>query len=454
MTQKQISILYVAQWSMFSDGKFLCGTDYPSLALNNFIQMFGKDKKTNYSITVIVPEGITINDIIFDKYKKLISNNELLINLNNDVKVTTIQHKWFSNLLINRYNFVFSWYSEVLTSGKYDIILNLIPEIARNIKSVLKVNNLNSKIITWNNWVDIPSESVFNDTTTNYFFRQVDGVYSSDLYLFASESNQRSFEKGVKENIKSPLPNTLDWIPTAYFKQYSDFLIDKKDLSIEEINSLEPIKYSPNEVVIFAERISSTGYTNHEMILNAFSNPYLTKYMLLVMNPSKMKGLDLIQQSFPDWKFDEVKLKFNNFSDGKYQIVEAVKHANAYIILSQLSHDDFLKISNYANASISYRFKEKYGSSTIRETAFAGNCLPVVPQVNEYAKWYKDNGYYIKKSMKNQEKNLLSAVDTLMSLDQIHRKKLLNEVKANMLTSCSLDHDEKRVMSLFKSVIK
>src|SRR6185436_16965455 len=111
---------------------------------------------------------------------------------------------WPSNVLLARYDFHAASIAGWIGAFKPDLILNEVPELARNYKTTIKMLGM-----------DIPVASLCihladpdMDPLIDYTSRQWDGYYSSDLFAFQLEGTRQKFF-GSDEPTKTPIWNAL-----------------------------------------------------------------------------------------------------------------------------------------------------------------------------------------------------------------------------------------------------
>jgi hypothetical protein len=262
------------------------------------------------------------------------------VNLNIDCQFFAYKNYVISSR-INRYNFPMAEFIPILKKwGKFDLVINDVTELARNIKMMFKVElGYEPKILSNLHHID-------EELNLDYMFSVADGINCSDYVTILSES----MRKMLKEQ--------LDDMFQYYFvgSMMEKINIFEPSVSVKEIDSvIEPyFLEKKGKIITFPGRLSKgeENRTNWDKFMDAIIK------------------LREIRQDF-----------IVCFTDPNNSIKNDLKLN--YIRTIKKNRNDFLEILNSTDIVVSLMDIQGFGGISIRE-ALLSNCLPIIPYKHEY----------------------------------------------------------------------
>ncbi|MHA1755517.1 MAG: hypothetical protein ACTSVV_02020 [Promethearchaeota archaeon] len=361
----KINILYIPQLTVFNkqNGKCLITADSNIVIMQGIINEFLK-QNLPVSFYIIMPDISLIGDFN-ESFNKTVFGKE-----NNNINWITF--KYFpSHSFAQRYHFDFKQW-EIFKEFNIDIIINNTAPLTKNLRCLFKLFGQNPKIISFIHFFDdirfkkVPSE-------ISYTLRQLESIFCSDLVVTQSET--------VKEQIEYNFKNIFR---------------GKHNINIEVWNCTysqnEIDKYKTNEkflkkTIIFPNRLSSTGYSNHKRFFEAVNKIYRKRkdFQVIINNPTS-----------------------------SYTLTQLKKECQPIIFINKgkfLSREKYLNILWKSDIGVALFTQEGHGGVSSKEFA-AAECLPVFPKTNEY-KFLMPITYkgFVKKDLSNLEESLNYVLD-------------------------------------------
>ena len=351
-------ILYIAQWSM-SDGKEMFLTkDGQFIIAKTFLKIL-KSYLSDFEFIIEVPNfSLTSKETRAELETKLKEIHE-----NVDFEVN---HSFGISPILNRYSF-----DATNSYQKYDLIINSIPEITRNIRAMLGSKKI--PIISLHHFVDLLQDGELvnnwqNGQLFNYFWRQFDGYISSDYNIFNSNATLNSWNECLENTFTQDILSKIETksFGLNYYTDLFDYVSDKIESKFETFTS------------IFPARITESMYTGWKTCFDMFLNEKITSNIIFC-NPSFTKGVDVIKKFYPNLEFDDILV----------ENVKMLQHKNIYIVNENMSRENYLKFSQKCQCVINFYFAEKYGGIAIREVIARGDLLPFVPNIYQFSTWFE-----------------------------------------------------------------
>lgn len=327
-----MKILYVLQQSIYNkEGKWLTGDSNINMMLGMLRSMRNNtDFWNDAEIDVMIAPLKDFADL--ESYDKLFK----------DDRVTWIPFDFPVNAFINRQHFDAPGWSQVIQAKPYDVIINNITELSRNIKTLLWNYKSKAKLVTQCFWLDAPMiDEPKVDDTISYDWRQFDGFECSDLVTFTCESTKAAF-----------VANTVG----KFHQSFVTKILDKSniwDFGYSEDEAEEyykvPTKTVGKKRIAFLNRLSEINYTHHMEFIEALKIVAQNRddFEVVFTNPSQKISFDWLEENVPNF------VPFNNNK-----------------ALDRQSYWDLL---NSSDISVHLFTIERYGGCALRESMAAGN---------------------------------------------------------------------------------
>jgi hypothetical protein len=274
--------------------------------------------------------------------------------------------KPFNNNVMQRYHFEANDYIN-LFSEKYDLIINNTPPVTKNIYATYYyLYKKFPKIVSITHFVDYPSMVKVPDKIS-YWSRQVDSAEVSNLSVFISSLSKKMFleESGLDNSDKITV-----W---------------KMSFSIEEIDLLiNKVEKYPVKTIVFPNRISSTGYSNHEIFIEAVNILWKKRkdFQVIFTNTTKYYSKNMINNSIPCAFFVDTEKR-----------------------------KDYLNMLSRSHVAVSLFLNDVHGGLAIRESIYCG-CVPVVTNVYDYVNIVpEDYSYFVESDLSNLVEVLDAVLD-------------------------------------------
>jgi glycosyltransferase involved in cell wall biosynthesis len=336
-----MKILYVLQQSITHDGKWLSADSNINM-LAGFLQSLStKEDFGKLEIDVLIAPIESFEDI--KSYAEIFDA----------ANVNWIPMDGPVNAQLQRQHFDSMFWHNLLKANSYDVIINCLTELSRNIKTILTIEKLNAKLITQCFWLDLPLLGEPKvDESCSYHWRQFDAFECSDLVAFACISTFNGFfdhaSKVYAYNIYSKLLKKC----RVWDFGYSQDEVDKFAIAL----------LAPEKIVIgFLNRISD--YTGWDVLQKALQivneDPdYADKFVIRFTNPSKRVSDEWLSNNF---------VGFESFLGGK-----------------QLTRAEYFAFLNDCDITAHLYTNERYGGCALRES-IASKCFPIVANCHEQA---------------------------------------------------------------------
>lgn len=255
-----------------------------------------------------------------------------------------------------RYDFDVEKWKSALSEGNYDVVINNVTEISRNIKTVLhRVDQEDTKLVSQCFWMDCPRINEAKvDQEISYDWRQFDGYECSDLSVFTCQSTKEAFFRNAEH------------------KFHGDEIFDLKrsssiwdfGYSVEEAENCRPSEDRLEEItsdkkrVLFLNRLSGINYTHHKEFIQAVNDLYKQRkdFEVVFTNPSKKVD----HEELMDWCLPAI-----SYNDG-----------------DPLDRSQYWELLYSGDISVHLFMKERYGGCALRESIHAGN-VPLVADCHE-----------------------------------------------------------------------
>lgn len=183
-----MNVLMYLQLSRNKDGKYVMSADSNFNFMSKVCNMFAERKD---NVDIIIPSSIQRVDIKNDIISQVPHSNLLEVTYADDV---------FGSRFFFNQDMV-----DIVRDKKYDLLWINDPSLVQNFKIFA---NGKPKIITYNHWVDFPTDKKSPDGFT-YMYRQFEASMISDVYLLNSdfhvEEFQKQFRKVFKQHSKSQI---------------------------------------------------------------------------------------------------------------------------------------------------------------------------------------------------------------------------------------------------------
>lgn len=328
-------ILYVLQQSIYNDkNKWLTADSNINMMLGMLKAFEKKPEFKNYQIDILIGNLSDFEDL--KKYEDLYYSEN----------VNYIPFNFPVNAFTNRQNFnVEEWYK--LKLENYDLIINNITELSRNIKTIIEKNPKKykkTKLITQCFWLDAPEINEAKiENNISYDWRQFDGFECSDLVTFTCQSTKEAFINNSK---------------FKFSQNYIHKILDKSNIwdfgySQDECNMYNDIEKPDKKRILFLNRLSELNYTHHIEFIEAIKilSRYRNDFEVIFTNPSRKIPFDWLQENCPNF----IPYKQNK----------------------NLTRKEYWELLKSAKVSVHLFTLERYGGCALRESISSKN-VPVV----------------------------------------------------------------------------
>jgi len=267
-----MNILYIVQQSVYNNNNKWISADSNLIMVAGIVDQLLE--KTDWNIDIMIAP--------IDKFSDIIDYNQLLIRSSNKIKFIVRDSP--ISAFTNRYHFDANFFYNILKEGNYDIIINNIIELTRNIKTVCYELKQYPKIIVSNYWIDCPlinEEKVPLDIS--YDWRQIDGAECADLVTFTCPSTKCAFLNNCDLRINSKVALDISKKSTIWDFGFSAYELNKYR------NIVFPETKSTIKMILFPNRLSMINYTHHEEFIEAVNNLYEKRqdFRVVFTNPSQ-----------------------------------------------------------------------------------------------------------------------------------------------------------------------
>lgn len=325
-----MNILYIPQLSMHDKvtGKYIPESDGNLNMMRNFIKEWKKNRPED-NFFVVLPDQIDTRELNIDCKYFLYKN-------------------YVVSARINRFNFPMKELSEQFMHWNFDLVINDIPELSRNIISMFEVLLGQSPKIMSN----IHHMDDINDTKTkyNYFMRVFDAIECSDYVTILSESMKDMLDKAMMKYFSLG----------TRIKFMSKVFVFEPSVSHYELSQLKKsfhYKEEDKKIITFPGRLSEgeDKRTNYNTFLNAI---YLLReerqdFVVYLTDPNNVLGIT-INTDF--W--------INTINKDRIQFLNLLEQTDIIVSLMAI---------------------QGFGGIAIREALQYG-CMPVIPFTGEYKK--------------------------------------------------------------------
>ena len=379
------SVLWIPQLSMNNGTVMYPSRDGNCIILNTFLKYFATIPTVDWMVHLLLPPLDIIDKDDFKEFDRILGDT-----LKNCPNVHFSYFKSQSKLspIQNRYYFDDS-IPERLKMCHYDLIVNNIPEISRNIVAFYPPG-YKGKLISCH-W--FPDYFFKNDLTgswnngnkISYSFRQLDGILSSDANIFICDSTMHGWQENILDTFRRGAAEKI-------FKNSPMLSLCMTDLTeYKEIRENMSVHFQPKYSVttaIFPSRITASMYTNWHEAFKMFLFPD-TVGRIIFCNPSGDKGIKCIEEHFPDVEFEDGEEQAL-FASGNKIDARSYNGGSIIVLRQPLTKQQYYEIAFYSHSVINLYFAERYGGIAIREVITIGQLLPFVPWIYEFKHWFKD----------------------------------------------------------------
>jgi len=396
-----MNILYVMQQSIYNnDGKWLSADSNINMFAGFARELVRHADWRIYVLIAPLPHFADINS-----YDEIFKHEQ----------ITYIPYTFPINAFKNRQNFSTIAFDSILDAYPsrnvdFDIVINNITELSRNIKTLLVNRKANTKLITQCFWIDAPEIGEPKvPQEISYDWRQVDGFECSDLAVFTCESTKAAFIHNALAKFNKSIIDKIENKSVIWDFGYSQ----------DEGFSYSDDPEMPDKVrILFLNRLSAINYAHHREFIDTAHELYAKRqdFEVVFTNPSQKTSLDLVR--------------------GLCEPVICYKKDKS------LSREEYWKLLYSGDISVHLFTIERYGGCALRESIHAGN-IPVVANVFEQKRIVGDDFPQVRITP-NKEIDTKSLLDTLdyaidfaysLRLANWHSDELDNINKRNILSS-------------------
>jgi hypothetical protein len=391
-----------------SDGKYLFPAYDGQLAiLQAFIKYFSH-LPDRFEFRVLMPDKNICSEQALDEFITIISKTAFKTK---NVRISyQIENFIHISPIINRYNFNPRLFEDYFKCN-FDLIINNIPEISRNIIACYP-KDYKAKLISCHWFPDYFFQNELTGSWDNgikfsYSFRQLDGILSSDLNIFICESTLKGWQESIEK--------TFNFDAVTEIENHSKLI----SLCVTDLDEYENISKTFKQekftefTAIFPSRITNSMYTNWKVAFDMFMlDP---RGRIIFCNPSGEKGLQCIDKFYPTEKFEEVVIQLNSGSCFRCRSYNCGK---LLIVLSPLDKQMYYELCVMCHSIINFYMAERYGGVAIREAIALGKLVPFVPCIYEFEEWFAGRNVF----KKLYDYMVFNEVDDLSSIPNLITK--------------------------------
>ena len=377
-----MNILYIVQQSIYNNkGQWLSADSNPMMIMGIIDQLL---EKTDWKFDVMISPIEMFADIT-DYRQLLVRPSE---------RVRFIPRPGPVSAFTNRYHFDVELFTEVFKAKHYDVVINNIIELTRNIKTLLWEMKKPVKIVVGNYWIDCPmvgEEKI--DLRVSYDWRQIDGAQCADLVTFTCQSTKQIFLINCAHRMNFAVSTEIGRRATIW-----DF-----GFSAYELDLYAPVpERNPLKRIVFPNRLSMINYTHHEEFIKAVNDLYEKRqdFEVVFTNPSQKVS----------WEW----LKAN---------VKPLK----VISEKTLNREEYINLLWSSDISVSLYTNERYGGCANVEAIYCGT-YPVMTNYGEYIRRARPDFQKVELDLSNLEAVLDNALNMCQKEpveERIHRNNLV-----------------------------
>lgn len=335
-----MKILYILQQSIIdNDGKWLTADSNVNMFAGLMRAWSTYEDFADYSIDVVIAPLSDFADI---------STYEEICPYPN---VSFIQHKFYPNAMMNRFNYDANFWTSLIGNVGYDAVINCITEMSHALRVAIEMTKVDAKLVTQCFWLDAPySGHPKADENFALAWAQMNGMLVSDLCVFTCESTKASFFANGYAMVQPWVLHEIRDKSTIWDFGYSD------DEIVGKLRGR--VKFGKDVARIgFLNRITKPDYTNFEVFTKALrylelDPAYQNRFEVVATNPSKR--LD-------EYELDSVIPNFVSYMGGK-----------------PLNRDEYIELLGSCQITVHLFEDELYGGCALRESIAAGNMIVTV----------------------------------------------------------------------------
>lgn len=448
MQNHKINVLYIPQFSM-NDGKNVFITkDGNFIVLKTFIKNLNVLQNVHTTLLIAIPPR---NYICHDELHQFTQGITSLKSKNVDLMLCSFDDACYNiSPIKSRFLLPFNTHTfeKIINFHKINLIINNIPELSKNIYSLLS-EHLDVKIISCFHFCEHLfsnklTEQWKNGSKIGYDLRQFDALMCSDYNIFNCHSEIEECFGHIKQGLSGQVSTKIIDIikeKTTHLS-YVDFSDYEMILgaNTQENNSSILSNVIGENYSIFPARITASGYTNW---LQCFMTYYNKSLPIVFCNPSGKKGIDCINQ-FVDEKIAKA------VQHGSFQLhcanpnyidvyeIKYLKYGSVVVFPESIPKQVYYILGGLSSFIVNLYINEKYGGISIREllSASKGTSFPIVPNVGEFRKWnniiksqYNNYEQYTLTDVNSFEQNLSSIISLILNERKLKNSTIYNEIK-------------------------
>ena len=354
--------------------------------------------KTDWNVDIMLAPLHSFEDL--EQYEDLC--------INKSPRIHFIQRPGPVSAFTNRYHFDVGLFTQTLLNKHYDVVVNNIIELTRNIKTVLYDNKLKAKIIVGNYWMDCPEIGENKvPKEISYDWRQIDGAECADLVTFTCYSTKRIFLKNLETKFNAPKCSTIIQMKSTIWNF---------GFSAEELDRYKTTEKFDRLTVVFPNRLSGINYTHHKEFIQIVNELYNEGYNFQVVftNPSGKVS------------WEELK-----------NLVKPLK------IISEkpLNRKEYIELLWMSDIVVSLYTIERYGGCANVEAIYCGN-YPVMTKFGEYlTRVPPEFDNFVEVDLSNLKEVLKKVLTTKVDPNFYAR------IKENITSTSSYERVSRRVIS-------
>jgi len=360
-----MNILYIVQQSIYNnENKWLSADSNIQMTMGIVNELI---LKTDWNVDIMLAP--------LDQFEDLKDYQNLC--LNESPRIRFISRPGPVSAFTNRYHFDAEDFEFILTHGKYDVIINNIIELTRNIKTVLYDNKLKAKLIVGNYWIDCPEVGEGKvPQNISYDWRQIDGAECADLITFTCYSTKKIFFQNLEHKFSSKSLSIVLQLKSVIW----DF-----GFSAEELDRYKTNEKFDTPTIVFPNRLSGINYTHHKEFIQVVNELYDEglNFQVVFTNPSGKVSWDFLKREVKPLKI---------------------------ISENPLSRKEYVELLWKSNIVASLYTIERYGGCANVEAIYCGN-YPVMTNFGEYTRRVqKDFNNFVETDLSNLKEVLKNAL--------------------------------------------